>query len=178
MSDCCAIEGSAESCATMFSEKSATAKCFVCGTEGRPVEQQTVLHHVKHEQLDRVNGEAYRFCPDLKCEVVYYGDHGTRFSVDDLRELVTAKTHGDQRPICYCFGFTEGDARKEIVSTGKTTIPATVSRLIKGGMCACEIRNPVGLCCLGEVNKTVKRLLTSAAEPDASGSATSDDCRA
>jgi len=142
----------------VFNKKSATVKCFVCGTEGRPVERQTVLHHIKYEHLDRVNGEAYRFCPDPNCEVVYYGDHGTRFGVDDLRERVSAKTTGDGRPICYCFGFTEGDARKEIVHTGKTTIPATVSRLIKGGMCACEIRNPAGVCCLGQVNQTIKRL--------------------
>jgi hypothetical protein len=25
-------------------------------------------------------------------------------------------------------------------------------------MCACEVRNPAGVCCLGEVNRTAKRL--------------------
>ncbi len=105
-----------------------------------------------------MNGEAYRFCADPHCEVVYYGDSGTRFSVDDLRELVSAKTTGDRRPICYCFGFTEGDARKEIERIGQSMIPAQISKLIKAGMCACEVRNPAGVCCLGEVNRTVKRL--------------------
>ncbi len=61
-------------------------------------------------------------------------------------ELVTTKTQGDKRPICYCFGFSEGDARKEIERTGQSTIPATVSGLIKAGMCACEVRNPAGVC--------------------------------
>jgi hypothetical protein len=75
-----------------------------------------------------------------------------------VRELVGAKMTGDARPICYCFGFTEGDAREEIVHTGTSNIPATVSALIKARMCACEVRNPSGACCLGEVTRTVKRL--------------------
>ena len=159
MSDCCSVEQSGESCATILSDENAKSRCTGCGAEGRPVERQTILHHVKDEDLARVNGEAYRFCPDPNCAVVYFGEQRSRFTVLDLRELVSAKTTGDARPICYCFGFTEGDARGEIVRTGKSTIPATVSGLIKAGMCACEIRNPSGACCLGEVNRTVKRLL-------------------
>lgn len=159
MSDCCSVEQSGESCATVLSDKSAMSRCTECGAEGRPVERQTILHHIKHEHLDHVSGEAYRFCPDPICAVVYFNESRRRFTVDDLRELVGAKVTGDARPICYCFGFTEGDAREEIVRTGKSTIPATVSGLIKASMCACEVRNPSGACCLGEVNRTVKRLL-------------------
>lgn len=158
MSECCSVEQSGESCATVLSDKSALSRCTECGAEGRPVERQTILHHVKHEYLGRVSSEAYRFCPGSICAVVYFGESGTRFTVHDLRELVGAKMTGDARPICYCFGFTEGDAREEIVRTGKSTISATVSRLIKVGMCACEVRNPSGACCLGEVTRTVKRL--------------------
>ena len=162
MSDCCAVPGSTEACAIVVGEgnTNADSRCSTCEKEGRPVERQTVFHHVKHEQLDRVNGEAYRFCAEPNCPIVYYGDKGACFTVDDLRELVTTKTQGDKRPICYCFGFTEGDARDEIARTGTSTIPTTISRLIKSGMCACEVRNPEGVCCLGEVNRTVKRLST------------------
>ncbi|MFN2513773.1 MAG: hypothetical protein ABR568_20435, partial [Pyrinomonadaceae bacterium] len=145
MSDCCNIQGSSRA----LDDRNAGSRCIECGTEGRPVERQTILHHVKHDHLDRVNGEAYRFCSNRDCEVVYYGDGGTRFTVHDLRELVTAKTRGDARPICYCFGFTEGDARREIELTGPSSIPRTISKLIKEGMCACEVRNPEGVCCLG-----------------------------
>lgn len=158
MSNCCSIEQSRESCATVITDKSSVSRCGECGVEGRPVERQTVVHHVKHEQLDHVNDEAYRFCPNPNCGIVYYGDGGTSFTVRDLRELVTVKTTGDARPICYCFGFTEGDAREEIEITGRSMIPEQIGRLIKAGMCACEIRNPSGTCCLGEVNRTLRRL--------------------
>ena len=160
MSHCCNVNQTGDSCAAVLTEnrREKDFRCAECRVEGRPVEQQTVRHHVKHEHLDRVNGETYRFCSDQACEVVYYGDGGTRFTVDDVRELVTTKTQGDARPICYCFGFSEGDARGEIARTGATTIPTTISRLIKSGMCACEVRNPAGVCCLGEVNRTVNLL--------------------
>ena len=160
MSDCCAAPGSTESCNIAVGQTDARTdgSCSTCGTEGRPVERQTVLHHLKHEHLEHVGDEAFRFCAYQQCPVVYYGDRGTRFTVAEVRELVGAKMTGDARPICYCFGFTEGDARDEIVRTGTSNIPATVSGLIKAHMCACEVRNPSGACCLGEVTRTVKRL--------------------
>ena len=81
------------------------------------------------------------------------------FTTDDVRELVTSKTKGDDRPLCYCFGFTQGNVRREIVLNGETTIPTQVTQFIKEKLCACEIRNPSGSCCLGEINRIVKSLL-------------------
>jgi hypothetical protein len=66
----------------------------------------------------------------------------------------------DPIPLCYCFGFDESHIRDEIARTGNTTIPERVSRLIREGLCACDARNPAGICCLGEVNKVTKRLLS------------------
>lgn len=158
MSNCCTSERSEENCAVITSDAHPAGRCLDCGVQGRPVARQTILHHVKHEHLARVTGEAYRFCSDTNCAVVYFDESGTRFTVDDLRELVCAKTTGDRRPICYCFGFTEGDAREEIIRDGTSKIPKQINDLIKAGMCACELRNPAGVCCLGEVNRTVRRL--------------------
>ena len=166
MSNCSTVE-STESCELVVNEGRPTrsSQCVMCGNAGRPVERKMILHHVRNERLDRVNdNESYRFCPGPTCAIVYYGDAGTRFSVDDMRELVTSKASGDERPICYCFGFSEGDAHREIEVTGHSTIPARISKLIKAGMCACEVRNPAGVCCLGEVNHAVKRLLQARVE--------------
>ena len=133
--------------------------CDECGAKGRSVERRTVLHHVKSERLAQVSDEDYRFCAAPACAVVYYGTRGAVFTVNDVRELVTAKASGDTRPLCYCFGFTEGDIRSKIMQTKETSIPAQIGQLIKEKMCACEIRNPSGACCLGEVNKTAQQLL-------------------
>jgi len=132
--------------------------CGGCGKIGRDVARQTVVHQVKSERLPSVGSEDYKFCSSPECPVVYYSPSGKRFAVDDVRELVTSKTEGDARPLCYCFGFTEGLARTEIAIKGESSIPAQVSQFIKERLCACEIRNPSGVCCLGEINRTLKRL--------------------
>ncbi len=132
--------------------------CRECGEIGRVVARQTVVHHVKSEKLSSVGDDEYKFCSSAKCLVVYYAASGQTFMVDDMRELVASKTTGDARPLCYCFGFTEGFARREIMQTGESSVAKQVSRFIKEKVCSCEIRNPSGVCCLGEINKTLKRL--------------------
>ena len=73
----------------------------------------------------------------------------------------------DPVPICYCFGFTEAMAVEEIRATGKCTIPQRITAEVKSGNCACEIRNPQGSCCLGNVTAAVKRAMERAAEKSA-----------
>jgi len=101
----------------------------------------------------------YSFCAVRECPVVYFEEQGScRFMSDDLRMRVGVKESGDPIPLCYCFGFDESHMRDEITRTGKTTIPARISTLMREGLCACESHNPAGVCCLGEVNRAVKRL--------------------
>jgi hypothetical protein len=132
--------------------------CGGCDETGRDVSRQTVVHHVKSEKLFSVGDEEYKFCSSQNCAVVYYAVSGQTFMIDDARELVTSKTTGDARPLCYCFGFTEGFARQEIARTGESSVSKQVSRFIKEKLCSCEIRNPSGVCCLGEINKILKHL--------------------
>jgi Zinc binding domain len=151
MSDCC--------CPPKPAPIATAALCAECGTKGRGVERRTVVHHVKSEMLSQVSEVEYRFCAAPACPVVYYGTNGAVFTVNDVRELITAKASGDVRPLCYCFGFTEGAIHREIRQTGATTVPAQISAFIKAKFCACEVRNPSGACCLGEVNKAAQELL-------------------
>jgi hypothetical protein len=112
------------------------------------------------------------FCTNPECRVVYFLEHvGAAFTTDELRVRVGPKENQDPIPLCYCFGFDEADARDEIAHTGQTSIPQRVAALIKQGLCACPERNPSGVCCLGEVNKAIKRLL---AEHQAAGEKNSE----
>ncbi|HXH69297.1 MAG TPA: hypothetical protein VNI60_03010 [Pyrinomonadaceae bacterium] len=141
-----------------MTKKTPQNACGGCNKTGRGVARQTVVHHVKSEKLLCVENEEYKFCPSQNCPVVYYSSAGRVFTVEDVRELITTKASGDARPLCYCFGFTEGDVRKEIAQKGKSSVPVQVSQFIKEKLCVCEIRNPAGVCCLGEINRTVKNL--------------------
>ena len=79
---------------------------------------------------------------------------------------VGLKVDEDPVPLCYCFGFDESHIRDEIVLTGKTTVYEKIFDLISSGLCACEARNPAGLCCLGEVKRSVTRLTANLTEND------------
>ena len=78
--------------------------------------------------------------------------------IDDLRIRVELRATTDPIPLCYCFGFDENHIREEIAQTGTTTVPERISRLIREGLCSCDVRNPSGKCCLGDVNRTATRL--------------------
>jgi len=114
---------------------------------------------LKPELLEQAMTGRYTFCSARDCPVVYVEEQGShQFTIDDLRVRVGLKAKENPIPLCYCFGFDESHIRDEISRTGNSFIAERISRLIREGLCACEARNPSGMCCLGEVNKTANRL--------------------
>jgi hypothetical protein len=102
----------------------------------------------------------YRFCPDTDCPTVYYSEDGMQtFMEVDLRERVFQK-HPQEADVfvCYCFRHTYRDVSVDAAETGGTKIVAVIYQAIQNGQCACEIRNPQGCCCLGNVSALVKEL--------------------
>lgn len=159
--NCCPAEPATderETAKTVASEVS-VERCKACEGQSRPVSRKTVLLMLKPNLLDQAMTGTYSFCSARECPVVYFEEQGRhRFTTDDLRTPVGTKASLGPIPLCYCFGFDESHVRDEISRTGSTAIPEKISRLIREGLCACETRNPAGVCCLGEVNRAVKRL--------------------
>ena len=60
--------------------------------------------------------------------------------------------------ICYCFGETEAVMRTEMLRDGTTNAVHRVREHIEARRCACEVRNPRGVCCLGDLTQAVKRM--------------------
>ena len=119
----------------------------------------TLKQMVKPEFLSLVDKPGFRFCRTATCGVVYFHSDGDRLEKKDVRVRVGLKESEDPAPVCYCFGFTEAMVREEIRETGRCTIPERITAEIKAGHCACEVRNPQGSCCLGNVAVVVKRIL-------------------
>lgn len=74
-------------------------------------------------------------------------------------EVIGGCSKSDSPLLCYCFGFTENDIRDQIAETGITTIPDKILTLTREGLCSCATLNPSGLCCLGDVNRVVKKIM-------------------
>ncbi|HXI15748.1 MAG TPA: (2Fe-2S)-binding protein [Chloroflexota bacterium] len=132
--------------------------CPQCGHQGRPVERLTLKALLRPDALARLDvGAAYRFCATADCPVVYFTDQGgSVYHKADLEVRVGQKETAEPIPLCYCFGHTRASVREEIERTGKSPAPTSIAAHIKAGRCGCDVNNPSGACCLGEVNKAVK----------------------
>jgi hypothetical protein len=156
MSDCCTNKSSVGTAVTETAQARAHP-CPECGQPGKSVETKTLKQMVQPWHLELVNKPGFLFCRSADCDVVYFHPDGDRLRKPDVRVRVGLKEAEDPVPICYCFGFTEAMAAEEIRNTGKCTIPQRITAEVKAGNCACEISNPQGSCCLGNVQAAVKQ---------------------
>jgi hypothetical protein len=155
MTDCCKSGTEA---------KEHTNSCPRCGERGAAVELRAVKSLLKEGALVRVNCVSHRFCKTPSCQAVYYDEHGQVFVRDDVRVGVWHKEPYGERAICYCFGETESSIRTELLA-GDSTAVARVRAHIEAGRCACDVRNPRGVCCLGDLTSAVQRVKAELAVP-------------
>lgn len=143
--------------------KSAIA-CPVCGAKGKPVKGQTVKALLS-VSLRAVQDVEYLFCKTQACPVVYFSSDGEQtFTVEQVRERVYQKEPDrDGVFICYCFRHTVEDIRAGSPESRKA-IADGINTGINAGQCACDLRNPQGSCCLGNVRGLIKHLDAPAAE--------------
>jgi hypothetical protein len=134
--------------------------CPECGEKSHSVDRLTLKALLCPNALARLEADSYRFCPTHTCGVVYFGEEAVSvYHQADLKVRVGCKQTDDFAPMCYCFGHTIGSLREEINKTGASSVVASITAHIQADRCGCDVNNPSGHCCLGEVNKIVRRLL-------------------
>ena len=148
----------AECCCSQPADTASTFGCSACRTKGSPVDELTVKALLTEVALQRFEAGVYRFCPDASCDVVYFDTAGRTFTTTDLRVPVWQKAPPGARMICYCFGENETDIEAEVERTGGSKAVERVRAHIDAGRCACDVRNPKGACCLGDVMQAVQRM--------------------
>ena len=129
----------------------APGQCPVCGLRGKPVQGQTVKSLLAIS-LRAVRDRQYYFCRSRDCPVVYFSDDGQQqFEMRDLRERVYQKEpDAGQVQVCYCFDY-RADTLHAASAAEHDRIVADINTGIQAGQCACDLRNPQGSCCLGNV---------------------------
>ncbi len=137
-------------------QRFASAACPTNGQVGRRVDVQTVKA-LLNLPLTVLRNTEYRFCPDPNCPTVYYSADGSQAFVEtDLRERVYQKHPQDGNVfVCYCFRHTVGE-----IHTDGESVATEINQGIQKDQCACDIRNPQGSCCLGNVKSLVKNKQT------------------
>jgi len=113
--------------------------------------------------LRLVGATAYRFCRTATCPVVYFTVDGTQhFIRDHVRERVYQKEPAATDVlICYCFRHTVGAVQ---AAPDPAMIVADITRGMQAGQCACDLRNPQGSCCWGNVRALMQHIVTSGNE--------------
>ena len=162
--DCCAtnkpVKGETgdvvkqESCCSTWPESKdlKALTCAVVGKKGQSVDAETLRHLIKKERIHEIKDTGYYFCKAPDCDTVYYHpESGQTFEKSDLKIRVGLKETEDPVWVCYCFDISKKMIAEEIEGTGYSASRDRIRRQVADKNCECEIKNPSGRCCLGEV---------------------------
>lgn len=134
----------------------ARAECPISKVLSRKVQKRTLEYLLKPEKVGAIENVQYYYCTDPNCKVVYFSNTTVRyFTVDDVSVKVLSKDKGDDVNVCYCFNWTRARIKEELARTGGSTASLQIAKEVKAGNCACDVKNPKGECCLGDVNRYV-----------------------
>ncbi len=155
--ECCPPEEGVATCETPATPE--RALCPSCRQPGKSVDA-IALKAMLAVPLTELRAVEYHFCRAPDCPTVYFSvDSEQRFGEDALRERVHQKhPEADDVFVCYCFRHTPATIRAELRATGVTTVVDSVAAGVRAEQCACEIRNPQGSCCLGNVRGVVQKI--------------------
>ncbi len=158
MSDCCSVNGSATKAPPVMD-------CPVSGTRSKRVDLLTVKSLVRTLPLGMQSTQFY-FCESPACDVVYFplNPAAPVFRRADLLVPVWNKEQAGSVPVCYCFGFTGKNILDEIEQSGRSTASERIRAEVQAGNCACEVKNPSGKCCLGNITQIVRNARVPASQ--------------
>jgi len=147
MSNCCSSNNHKQ-------QDASVAVCRSCGIKGKAVATLTVKQLVT-DHTSVAADKSYSFCRTPSCDVVYFAP-GCVFRKPGIKVRVGLKEKADPAPLCYCFGYTREDIRRDVEQSSASDIPQRIKSEIQAGFCACEIKNPSGTCCLGDITRTIQ----------------------
>lgn len=150
MADCCAVNESP-------TKPPPVMACPVSGARAKQVDALTVKSLVRHLRSGAAATQYY-YCEDPSCDVVYFPwqPEAPTFRKGDLLVRVGVKEKSDPIPVCYCFGVTRKEIEEEIRQTSKSTFAELIKAEVQRGNCACEVKNPSGKCCLGNITRAAE----------------------
>ncbi len=148
------------------------ALCPRCGQPGRSVSEETVRSLVTDQAKSNFKRlDSFWFCPTAQCAVVYFrAASGECASQQDLRVAVFQKSADPMRLVCYCFGHTVEAVQSEVRGGGISHILEDIKSKCARGLDDCGHTNPQGSCCLGNVQRLVREVVSGKISPAAEGS--------
>lgn len=152
MADCCSNPNE-------IKKEGVVGECPSCQSKAKSVKLITLKSMLKPSSLETLNAkENHYFCSSEGCIVVYFDAFNKAYLVSDLKVAVHQKNNSSTTQICYCFDWTKEKISK-YVENGNADKPIEhIRQNIKENRCGCEVNNPQGSCCLGNVTAFIKGL--------------------
>lgn len=139
------------SCCASDLEEKESAECPACGHSGQQVKTLTLKALLRPSALETLDPEVtHQFCPSATCEVVYFADTAV-YRTSDLKVRVYPKDASPDAPLCFCFDHTRAKVLQAAQVDLGEALQASIRQHIRAGRCGCEVNNPQGRCCLGNI---------------------------
>ncbi len=133
-------------------------ECPSCHEKAKGVLGKTLQHLLREDVKAKLSCfDGFYYCKTPTCKVVYFrGDE--ILTQDDVSVVVGLKEGAVPATVCYCFEWSKEKIQAELETTGRTTVIEDIKTKMQNPGCSCEILNPSGGCCLGDVAKAVKEI--------------------
>lgn len=152
MTDCCASK-------EQITESNDTEFCPSCNTKGKKLKIITLKSMLKPSVLDSLNPSlTHYFCSTKDCDVVYFDTEKKLYLKSDVKVSVHQKDDSSTVPVCYCFRWTKEKIKKYEEQELSPKPLEHIRVNVKADRCGCEVNNPQGSCCMGNVTKYIKSL--------------------
>jgi len=133
-------------------------KCPKCNENAKGVLGKTLQHLLTNEAKENLSCfDEFYYCKSVSCEVIYFKDK-TILTQKDMSVVVGLKKDANPATVCYCFEWTKEKIMDEINLDGSSSALADIKNKMDTIGCQCEILNPSGGCCLGDVSKVTKEI--------------------
>jgi len=143
-------------CQTSIENLIVPTQCPTCHQKGKIVQLITIKSLLQPIALETINPEmTYAFCANSSCDVVYFSNEQI-FGKDMLKVSVFQKDDARDVPVCYCFGWTR-ERLVQAVHENEHPIDH-IRQQIQANRCGCEVNNPQGACCLGNVTTFIRSI--------------------
>jgi hypothetical protein len=130
--------------------------CPICSEWAKGVLGKTLEHLLTDEAKSTLTClDGFYFCKTPSCEVVYFRDKEL-LTQKDINVVVGHKDGASPATVCYCFEWSKEKIKAELQDSGESTATEDIKHKMDTLGCSCEILNPSGGCCLGDVGKAVK----------------------
>ncbi|BAF71650.1 putative iron-sulfur cluster-binding metallochaperone [Sulfurovum sp. NBC37-1] len=134
------------------------AACPSCGEKAKGVLGKTLEHLLANEAKAGLSClDGFYYCKTPTCKVIYFRGEEI-LTQHDVSVIVGLKEGASPVTVCYCFDWTKEKIEKELEETGKTDALEDIKAKMEDPGCSCEILNPSGGCCLGDVGKAIKEI--------------------